>query len=104
MVEVALPATLDEQAQLGETAFNGVCATCHGANAAGQNGVAPPLIHKIYEPGHHGDMAFHMAVQNGARAHHWTFGNMPPLTGLTTSDVDNIIAYVRAVQRENGIN
>ncbi|OYX44408.1 MAG: hypothetical protein B7Z02_06605 [Rhodobacterales bacterium 32-67-9] len=88
---------------LGETAFNAKCAACHGANAAGQNGVAPPLVHKIYEPGHHGDQAFFLAVENGARAHHWPFGNMPPVEGLTRSDVGNIIAYVRAIQRANGI-
>ncbi|WP_430540810.1 c-type cytochrome [Planktotalea arctica] len=23
------------------------CAACHGVNAVGQNGVAPPLVHKV---------------------------------------------------------
>jgi mono/diheme cytochrome c family protein len=104
IVEVALPATLSETAQMGETAFNAVCADCHGENAAGKEGFAPPLIHKIYEPSHHGDMAFQLAVQNGVRAHHWKFGNMPPQDGLTQSDVMAITAYVRELQRENGIN
>ena len=54
------------------------------ANAAGQNGVAPPLVHKLYEPGHHSDMAFIMAAKNGVRSHHWRFGNMPPKTLLST--------------------
>ncbi|MGR3582900.1 MAG: c-type cytochrome, partial [Pseudooceanicola nanhaiensis] len=43
------------------------------------------------------------AVQNGVRAHHWKFGDMPPQTGLTPSDVANIVAYVRELQRANGI-
>ncbi len=103
MVTVKLPAELSPKAQLGETAFNAKCAACHGPNAEGQEGVAPPLVHKIYEPSHHADMAFVLAAQNGVRAHHWRFGNMPPVEGLTRADVLNIVAYVRELQRENGI-
>ena len=95
--------SLSGDAVLGERAFNAKCASCHGPMASGQAGVAPPLIHKIYEPNHHGDMSFHVAVQNGVRSHHWPFGNMPPVEGLTKADVNNIVAYVRALQRENGI-
>jgi mono/diheme cytochrome c family protein len=104
IVQVALPAELSEQAQMGKRAFEAVCADCHGANAAGQNGVAPPLVHKTYEPSHHGDYAFLAAVQNGVRSHHWDFGDMPPIEGLTEADVANVVAYVRALQRENGID
>lgn len=102
MVEVRT-VDLSGNEQLGETAFNAKCAACHGANAAGRNGMGPPLIHKIYEPGHHGDQSFLLAVQNGVRAHHWPFGDMAPVEGLTPSDVANIVAYVRALQRANGI-
>ena len=104
MVSVRLPASFTEQEQTGKRAFDAVCATCHGQNAQGKEGVGPPLVHKIYEPDHHGDMAFVLAAQNGVRAHHWRFGNMPPVEGVTKVDVRNIIAYVRALQRENGIN
>lgn len=103
MVAVNVP-DLTGAAILGQTAFNAKCAVCHGANAAGQLGIAPPLIHKIYEPSHHGDMAFVMATQNGVKSHHWRFGDMPPVEGLTNGDLKNIIAYVRAVQQANGIN
>ena len=104
LVAVTMPAELSQQAILGQNAFNGVCAECHGENGVGRNGKGPPLIHKIYEPSHHGDAAFQLAVQNGVRAHHWQFGNMPPQSGLTPSDVANIVAFVREVQRANGIN
>ena len=103
LAEVRVPASLSAQAKIGERAFNGVCADCHGMNAAGRQGLGPPLVHKIYEPSHHGDMSFHLAVQNGVRAHHWSFGNMPPQDGLTKADVSSIVAYVRELQRENGI-
>ena len=104
MVDVTVPETLSAKAELGKVAFDAKCAACHGLNAAGQDGVAPPLVHKIYEPSHHGDAAFLMAARNGVRAHHWRFGNMPPVEGVTDSDVKMIIAYVRELQRVNGIN
>jgi len=103
MVAVNVPDIIGA-AILGETAFNAKCAACHGTSAAGRLGVAPPLIHKTYEPSHHGDMAFIMAAQNGVKSHHWPFGDMPPVEGLTNGDIKNIIAYVRLVQRANGIN
>ena len=73
-------------------------------DAVGQDGVAPPLVHKIYEPSHHGDESFQRAVAIGVRAHHWKFGTMPAIEGLTRADVKVITAYVRELQRHNGIN
>jgi len=102
MVDVKVP-PLNTTTKLGERLFNENCASCHGKNAAGQTGVAPPLVHKIYEPGHHADGSFLLAVQRGVRAHHWTFGNMPKVEGLTNDDVTKIVEYVRLLQRANGI-
>lgn len=104
MVDVTVPPDLSEMAQIGKTAFDATCATCHGENAAGSAGYGPPLVHKIYEPSHHGDMSFFLAVDQGVRAHHWKFGNMPAQEGLTKGDVTAIVAYVRELQRANGIN
>ncbi len=105
LVEVMVPEALSAEARTGETYFNAVCASCHGANAAGQDGVAPPLVHRIYEPSHHGDMAFVLAARNGVRAHHWPFGNMPPVKQrLTDAELAALVAYVRELQRANGIN
>ena len=103
IVEVAIPAELSANAQIGTRVFEAKCAACHGTNAAGQNGVAPPLVHKIYEPSHHSDMAFVLAAKNGVRSHHWDFGNMPPVEGLTDADVKMIARFVRELQAENGI-
>lgn len=103
LVQVAVPTTFSEAAQIGKRAYDAVCAECHGDNAAGRNGMGPPLVHKIYEPSHHADAAFLLAVRNGVRAHHWNFGNMPPQQGLTDADVKGITRYVRELQRANGI-
>jgi mono/diheme cytochrome c family protein len=101
---VRVPSEMSPLAQGGKRVFDTKCSDCHGADAAGREGLAPPLVHKIYEPSHHGDMSFQLAVQNGVRAHHWRFGNMPPVDGLTNEDVRAIVAYVRELQRANGIN
>lgn len=104
MVAVSVPSKLTPGASAGKTAFDLKCAVCHGKNGEGQNGVAPPLIHKIYEPSHHGDESFQRAVKIGVRSHHWKFGDMAPIEGLTRADVSSIIVYIRELQRANGIN
>ena len=104
LANVLLPETLSPNAQIGKRGFEAKCVVCHGANAAGQDGVAPPLIHIIYEPSHHGDEAFQRAAALGVRAHHWRFGDMPAVEGVTRGDMSMIIAYIRELQRANGIN
>ena len=101
---VLLPDTLSQNAQIGKLAFEAKCTSCHGTNAAGREGVAPPLVHIIYDSNHHGDESFQRAVAMGVQAHHWSFGNMPAVEGLTRRDVKMIIKYIRELQRENGIN
>ena len=97
-VSSAVPAEF----QVGETTFNANCAVCHGKQAAGTDH-GPPLVHKVYEPNHHGDPAFQHAAANGVKAHHWEFGNMPKISAVTPADVDQIVKYVRWLQRQAGI-
>ncbi len=101
-VAVRLPAQFSPAAQIGQALFRENCSTCHGKNAAGSaNG--PPLVHKIYRPAHHADFTFHAAVKSGVVAHHWQFGNMPPVAGIDEKQVATIVRYVRELQRANGI-
>ena len=88
--------------QTGETTFNANCSVCHGKQAAGTDH-GPPLVHKVYEPNHHGDQAFQRAAANGVNAHHWQFGNMPKIDAVKPDDVDQIVKYVRWLQRQAGI-
>lgn len=101
-VAVTVP-DLDPLTAQGAEAFAENCAACHGINASG-SGKGPPLIHKIYEPNHHADGAIMRAITLGVRAHHWPFGDMPPQTQVTPPQTRAIIAYLRAVQRANGIH
>jgi len=103
MIDVAMPASLSAKAEMGARAYAAVCAECHGEAAGGREGKGPPLVHRIYEPGHHADEAFQRAVAHGVREHHWPFGDMAPVPGLTRADVAAITAWVRELQRANGI-
>lgn len=103
LVVVQVP-PIEGNAAIGKRIFENACAACHGPNAGGTDGLAPPLIHKIYEPGHHADEAFQRAASLGVKSHHWPFGDMPPVQGLTRGDVKMIVTYIRELQRANGIH
>ena len=100
-VSITIPA-LSAEAQAGQVLFEENCMTCHGPHATGSD-QGPPLVHMIYEPNHHADISFILAVRNGVRAHHWPFGNMAPVDGVSDEDTLKIIRYVRELQRANGI-
>ena len=93
---------LSSAAEKGKVAFDEKCAACHGANAAGTD-KGPPFIHKVYEPSHHADFAWVRAVRGGVPAHHWPFGDMPAVEGVTDRQIEWIVTYVRELQRANGI-
>ena len=86
----------------GEASYEANCAACHGTRGLGTE-QGPPLVDIIYEPNHHADMAFFMAVDRGVRAHHWQFGDMPPLPNVTNEQVEAIVEYIRFLQRQVGI-
>ena len=86
----------------GEQKFNASCSTCHGSGGIGTT-QGPPLVHKVYEPNHHGDAAFQRAAATGVKAHHWQFGDMPKIDAVTPEDVDQIVKYVRWLQKQAGI-
>lgn len=102
LAEVRVP-DLSAAAQEGRALFDSSCSGCHGTNARGVDGAGPPLVHRIYEPSHHGDLAFQLAVAQGVRQHHWRFGDMPPVPGVRQNETAAITQYVRELQRANGI-
>ena len=86
---------------LGKNLYEKDCASCHGNWGKGTE-KGPPLMHNFYKPSHHGDAAFYRAALSGARAHHWKFGDMPAVEGMTREKMDQIIPYVRWLQEKSG--
>jgi mono/diheme cytochrome c family protein len=78
------------------------CAVCHGADLRGTE-TGPPFLHPYYAPNHHGDEAFQRAVLGGVVPHHWDFGPMPPIPGLSRDQVALIVEFVRSEQEAAGI-
>lgn len=100
-VQVRVP-TLSPLAISGGRAFDANCAACHGKNGGGTD-LGPPLVHDIYNPGHHANEAFLRAVRNGVPQHHWRFGDMPPQPQVSDSQLAEIVQYMRELQAANGV-
>jgi mono/diheme cytochrome c family protein len=86
----------------GQETFVSVCASCHGP-VAGGTPVGPPLVHMYYRPNRHADVAFFIAISRGVRAHHWRYGDMPPVRGVDQQAAEQVVAYVRWLQRGMGV-
>ncbi len=85
----------------GAVLYASSCAACHGSDLRG-TAVGPSHLSVIYNPYHHGDGAFAVAALSGVQAHHWNFGDMPPIPGLSQGDLERIVAFVRESQRIEG--
>ena len=84
---------------MGKLLYEQYCSSCHGLQLTGSD-KGPPLLHSFYKPSHHGDQAFYRAALQGAQQHHWEFGNMPPVEGMTTKKMDKLVPYVRYYQQQ----
>ncbi len=93
----------DGQLPHGAAVYAASCASCHGADLRGTE-EGPSHLSIVYEPNHHSDESFRRAIANGAPAHHFDFGDMPPVPGLTDEDVEAVIAFVRAEQTRQGFH
>ena len=93
--EVEIPFHLGK----GQLLYEQYCSSCHGLKLNGSD-KGPTLLHPFYKPSHHGDKAFYRATLQGAQQHHWEFGNMPPLEGMTTKKMDKLVPYVRYYQQQ----
>ncbi len=85
----------------GAVVYRKNCQGCHGVDATG-TAQGPSLLRDIYAPGRHANLAFHLAVKNGVRAHHDNKGDMPSLD-VSPEDVEHVIQYVRELQVKAGV-
>lgn len=93
---------LSAQTSNGKQNFDSACAKCHGPSLRGTD-QGPPLLNPIYAPMNHGDDMVLAAMKNGAPQHMWKFGSMPKPQGLAPNAEPDVLAYIRAMQKANGI-
>ena len=85
----------------GAAVYQQYCAECHGVDLRGTD-KGPSQLSIIYEPNHHGDYAYRVAIREGTREHHWWFGDMPPVEGITDLEIEQVISFIRAEQQRLG--
>ena len=83
----------------GQALFDINCSACHGQDLTGTE-QGPPLLHPFYKPSHHSDATFYKAGLKGVKAHHWNFGDMPPVAGMTERKMKSIVPYIRYYQQQ----
>jgi cytochrome c5 len=83
----------------GQLLYEKYCSACHGLQLTGSD-KGPPLLHPFYKPSHHGDKSFYHAALQGVKQHHWEFGDMPPVEGMTPKKMDSLVPYVRYYQQQ----
>ena len=83
----------------GKMLYEENCSGCHALQLTGTD-KGPPLLHPYYKPSHHGDQSFYRAALQGVQQHHWNFGNMPPVEGMTVEKMDSLVPYVRYYQQQ----
>ena len=83
----------------GQLLYEKYCSSCHGLDLTGSD-EGPPLLHPYYKPSHHGDKSFYRAVLQGVKQHHWNFGDMKPVEGMTPKKMDRVVPYVRYYQQQ----
>ncbi|MDH3219114.1 MAG: cytochrome c [Gammaproteobacteria bacterium] len=83
----------------GQLLYEKYCGSCHGIDLGGSD-KGPPLVHPFYKPSHHGDKAFYRAALQGTKQHHWKFGDMEPVAGMTPKKMDSVVPYVRYYQQQ----
>ena len=93
--EIAIPFNLAK----GQLLYERYCSSCHGLRLEGSD-TGPPLLHPFYKPSHHDDKSFYRAALKGVRQHHWNFGDMPPVAGMTPGKMDRVVPYLRYYQRQ----
>ena len=102
---ITAPGFADEPVEIpfhlakGQLLYEKYCGSCHGMKLDGTD-QGPPLIHPFYKPSHHGDKSFYRAVLEGVKQHHWNFGDMAPVDGMTPKKVDAVVPYVRYYQQQ----
>ena len=97
----AAEASDDPIVALGAEVYQQSCASCHGPDLRGTD-KGPSHLSLVYEPNHHPDDAFRSAIANGTPQHHWNFGDMPPVEGLSDEEVEAVIGFVRSEQNRLG--
>ena len=89
--------------EAGRIVFAEQCVVCHGRLAEG-TGRGPGLIHPDYSPARLDDDAFRRAVHQGVPPRRRGATGMSAIASVSARDVDQVLVFLRGLQRERGID
>ncbi len=89
---------LSQLAVAGKRVFEGHCADCHGYQALGSPR-GPSLQDRVYWRDLLDKRTFHSAITDGVRAYRWTYGDMPPVEGLSFNQIETVARYIHELQQ-----
>ena len=87
----------------GETIYGANCAQCHGDDLAGTDR-GPSLLEPVYGADQLSDVDLADAIRNGVDEELWGFGPMPANGAITDTQIEAIVAFVRAEQTGDPAN
>jgi mono/diheme cytochrome c family protein len=87
----------------GEAIYGANCAQCHGDDLGGTDR-GPSLLQPIYGTDQLSDAEVADAIRNGVDEELWEFGPMPANGAITDTQIEAIIAFVRAEQTGDPAN
>ncbi len=100
--ESASAPSISASVQLGGIAYAEECTGCHGRTARGTER-GPNLIHADYGPARRSDAQFRRALSEGKLARRAGYEDMPPVKDRSERHLNRLVAFLRDVQRANGI-
>ncbi len=100
LVAIAIPALANAKgdAAAGKTVFEKRCATCHGPAGEGKEAIAKMMKTTMHPLGSKevqakSDAELAKVITSGT-------GKMKPVTGLSTAEVDNLVAFIRSLAKK----
>lgn len=94
---------LSASAQHGRAIINSQCIECHGVDGTGGSRKGPPLLHPMYREAIFPDHHYKRVLIEGRPQNNWKFGPMPAQPQLSDADMNGIIAFIREVHDETGV-
>jgi mono/diheme cytochrome c family protein len=87
----------------GEQTYMDFCGSCHGRDFEGSS-QGPSQLDAVFAPEVMSDDDYRAAIGDGAPEKYYDTGPMPAIGSLDDQETQNVIAYVRQVQEDRGMN
>ncbi len=92
MAALCCPAIFGADAAAGKAVYDKSCKNCHGPDGTPSAGMAKAMNIKDFKTTEYSEADIKTAITEGK-------GKMKPVSAVTGSSVDNVVAYVRSLKK-----